>query len=220
MGAFTGGLTYRRYYANEPLPDSFRDTFAQGIAQHAFKDIDLASDEERALGWCSPLFPLDTEIDVHEWLYDDYIVLSLRIDTLSVPGPLLKIHAEAEERRVMAEQKTVKLSRYEKAEIKERVKLALRKRMLPTIKTIDLTWHWKPDAGPGVVRFFSTIEKLNLEMMELFEATFGLMLTPVGIYTLQRDAAGGDEEKAERLLELDVEPFADPDTMFDAMKEG
>lgn len=219
MGAFSGGLTFRQYYVTEPLPDGWKDTYQANIQRHAFRDIDLASDEERSLGWCSPLFPLDVELDSSMWLYSDYIVLALRIDTLTVPGPLLKIYAEAESRRVMAESKKAKLNRYESAEIKERVKLSMRKKQLPSIKTIDMAWNWMPEAGgPSVVRFFSGNEKVNQEFAELFEQTFDRVLVPDGVFTATRDAMELPD-LAEGLLELEGDTFTDPDTMVAAMTE-
>jgi len=219
MGAFSGGLTFRQYYVTEPMPEGWKDRYTASVQRYAFKEIDLASDEERALGWCSPLFALDCELDHTMWLYTDNIVLALRNDTLTVPGPLLRIHTEAESRRVMAEGKRVKLSRYERAEIKERVKLAMRKKQLPSLKTIDMVWNWMPEGGgPSVVRFFSTNEKVNQEFCELFEATFERVLVPDSIFTATRDAMAMPE-LAESLLELDHEAFVDPDVAVAAMTE-
>ncbi len=216
MGAFTGGLTFRQYYVTEALPEGWKDAFHQAIAQHAFKDIDPHTEEERAVGWCSPHFPLDVELEQSQYLYNEYLVLALRIDTLTVPGPLLRIYSEKESRRVMAEQKRASLNRYEKAEIKERVKLDLRRKMMASIKAIDMVWSW----SSGTVRFFSTNEKVNLEFMELFESTFGLQLTPEAPYTV---ALHGwhtlDDAQKAAIERIEPESFADADTMLAAMKE-
>lgn len=219
MGAFSGGLSFRQYYVTERMPDGWKDLFQTSIQRRAFRDIEMASEEERAVGWCSPLFALDVELDSSMWLYTDYIVLSMRIDTLSVPGPLLRIHAEAEARRMMTELGRPKLSRYERAEIKERVKVALRKRQLATIKTIDMAWNWMPEGGgPGVIRFFSSNEKVNQEFAELFEATFDRVLVPDCIYTATRDAMAMPE-LAEALLNIESDAFVDPDVAVAAMTE-
>lgn len=217
MGAFAGGLTFKQYYVDDALPAGWPDLFQQGIARHAFKDIEKSSDVERSLGWCSPHFALDVEIEPAMYTYDEYLVLAMRVDTLTVPGPLLKIYAEQEARRIMLEQKRATLNRYERAEIKERVKLELRKTLLPSIKTIDMVWNWQT----GVVRFFAANEKTNLEFQDLFEQTFDRILIPDGAYTAA--TRGGftlTEAQMAALERIEPEPFVDLETAVAAMKEG
>ena len=49
MGAFQGGLTFRRYTVEGELPKDFRDRFHQGITKYTFRPIDPGGEEERAL---------------------------------------------------------------------------------------------------------------------------------------------------------------------------
>lgn len=215
MGAFSGGLTYLRYRVRDPLPEGWRDNFQAAITAHAFKDIDPASEEERALGWCSALFALDTELFPEQYLHNEYLVLALRIDTLSVPGPLLRLQAELEARRVMAEQQRDSLNRYERAEIKERVKLALRKRILPGVKAVDMVWH----LDSGVLRFWTASEKLNLEFVELFESTFEMPIVPDSAYTIAAfGTAPLDEGALAKIAGLDPSLFVDADALAAAME--
>jgi DNA recombination-dependent growth factor C len=206
MGAFEGGLTYRRFQVREPLPEGWRDLFQARIQLHTLKPIPVESEEERAIGWCSPKFALDTELFPEHYLYNDYLCLGLRIDTLKVPGPLLKLFTQNESRRVMLEQKRESLSRYETAEIKETVRKNLRKQLLPAIKTVDMVWNIQT----GVVRFWSTSEKLILEFTELFEQTFDMLPIPDGDYTIAASGLVADDE-LERLLEVEPSVFCDPD---------
>ena len=209
MGAFQGGLTFKQYYVRGDLPPDWRDRFAEKIAAHAFKPVDPASEEERALGWCSPHFPLD--VDLHEglWLHNEYLVLSLRIDTLKVPGPLLKIYTEAECRKVMAAQKVDSLNRYQRAEVKERVKLEMRKKILPSIKTIDMVWSFER----SMVRFFSGNTKTNEEFQELFEQTFEVGLGADTPYTSAAfGVLGVGEDVVEKLADLQPSFFFGQDS--------
>ncbi len=220
MGAFQGGLTYRQYYVTDPLPKDWKDSFQQGLTRLAFKDIELNSEEERAFGWTSALFPLDTELSTEMYLHNEYMVLAMRVDTLTVPGPLLKIQTEAEIRRIRMEENR-ELNRYAKAEVKERVKKALRHKMLPTIKTFDMVWNHLTESGkPGMVRFFSANEKLNLEFQELFEDTFDLRLVPdCGLTAAMHADLGLTDEQVEAMQEVHPSFFADADDAVDAMKE-
>lgn len=216
MGAFQGGLTFRRYTVQGELLKDFRDKFQQGITKNAFQPIDPAGEEERALGWADAIFPLETDLTPERYLFEDYLVLALRVDALSVPGSLLKLYTEQECRRVMAEHNKETLNRYEKAEAKERVKLELRRRLLPGIKVIDMVWN----LTDGSVRFFASADKTNQEFMELFEATFDLQLVPDSPFTAA--LYGGpvlSEALKERLERVEPTVFVDADVMAAAMTE-
>ncbi|MBU0552748.1 recombination-associated protein RdgC [Myxococcota bacterium] len=216
MGAFAGSLTFRQYYVKDPLPKDWQPLFQKGIERYICKEIDPISEEERSLGWCSVFFPLDVELHPELYLFNEYIVLGMRIDTLTVPGPLLRIQTESEIRKVKKEKKRERLSRFEKAEIKERVKKTLRKKMIAQIKTIDIVWNWHQ----GIIRFYSTNEKVNLEMMELFELTFGVQLIPDSVITMA-NFGGLDLSQKEKEAILNLEPsiFVDQEELVAAMTE-
>ena len=194
MGAFEGNLTYRQYYLRDALPQGWRDTFHSQILANRFRPIDASSEEERALGWCSPHFVLDVDMEANDYLFNEYIVLGMRIDSLGVPGPLLKIYAKQEIQRVLKEQDRDHLTKFERSEIKNQVKLMLRKKLLPSIKCVDMAWS----LDQGVLRFWSSSERLNLEFMELFEQTFDMLPVPDNAYTA---AAFGDLGFSEADLE-------------------
>ena len=216
MGAFTGGLTYKTYYVHDALPERWRDPFEAGVKRNTFRPLNPEGEEERSIGWCSPHFPLDLDLHSGVFLYNEYIVLAMRIDTLKVPGPLLRIYAEQEARRLMVEQNRGSMSRYERSEIKERIRRELRRKIIPTIRTIDVAWSWQD----GVVRFFTTSEKLNLEFVELFEATFNVPLTPDCTHTSARlSAAALTEDEVGAVDALEPMAFVDADTIVAAMKE-
>ena len=101
MGAFNGSLTFRQYYVRDPLPKDWKDRFQLGIERNVFTPLDPAGEAERSVGWCSIHFPLDLELTPEQYIYNEYIVLGLRIDTMTVPGSLLRIFTESECRRVM-----------------------------------------------------------------------------------------------------------------------
>jgi hypothetical protein len=184
LGAFQGSLTYRQFYVQGEVPRDFRDRFQERIVANAFHEIEPASEEERAVGWCNARFALDIELHEGHWLFNDHLVLGLRIDTLKVPGPLLKRPAEREARRMMAEQGVDTLNRYQRAQIKEAVKQDLRKRMLPSVKSVDFVWS----LSTGLLRFWSANDKLCVEFQELFERTFEC---PLGADTPYTAAAFG-----------------------------
>ena len=216
MGVFSGSMTFKQYLVRDPVPDEWRTSFQKGVERYTFRPLDPASDSERSIGWCSPHFPLDLDIELSQLIYTDYLVLGMRIDGWSIPSSTLKIYTEAESRRVMAEQHRVNLSRYEIAEIKERVKMDLKRKILPTIKTIEMVWNWRDQ----VVRFFSSSQKVNLEFVDLFEETFSLRLLPDGpLAAAKTKMSGLSEGEVELLPSLEPCVFVDSDTAFEALTE-
>ncbi len=176
MGAFQGSLTFKQYHVLDPLPDDWKVGFQAGIERYVFRELDPASDIERSTGWCSPHFPLDLDLDSEVYHYNEYLILGFRVDVWSIPASTLKIYCEAEARRVMQEQKRTTLPRYERAEIRERVLMELKRKSVPTIRCVDMAWNWRE----GTVRFFATSQKINLEFQDCFENSFGMRLLPDG----------------------------------------
>ena len=217
MGAFQGGLTYRQYRVNQALPPKWQKKIQDGLSKHLAKEIDPAGDSDRSIGWCNAHFALDTSISLEQCLYNEYIVVGMRIDTLIVPKRLLAVYCEREERRAMQELKKEVLSRYERAEIREGVEATLRKKVLPSIKTAEIVWNWET----GYVRFFNTSKGLNEEFIELFEESFGLTLTPEYAYTLAHDPALGlSTELLKALDSAEPRAFVDQDTLIDTLRGG
>jgi len=216
LGAFTGSLTYRQYVVREDVPENYRDAYEQSIQKHAFRPLSPTTDAERSIGWCNARFAMDTELDTSKYMYTDYIVLALRVDAWSIPATTLKIYTEAEVQRIMEEQKRESLSRYEVAEIKERVKLELKQRTLPTIKTVDMVWSLQD----GIVRFFASSQKMNLDFMDLFEDTFSMSLMPLGVLAaLELEETDLSAIERERIEKLDPCVFVDSDAAARAMTE-
>ncbi len=215
MGAFQGGLTYRQYRVNQHLPPQWQKKVQEGLSRHLAKEINPSSDDERSVGWCNAHFALDTSISLEQCLYNEYVVVGMRIDSLAVPKRLLAVYCEREERLAMQELKKEVLSRYERAEIREKVEQTLREKVLPSIKTAEVVWNWET----GYVRFFNTSKGLNEEFVELFEESFGMTLTPEFAYTLAHDPSLGLSTDLLKVLDNE-EPtaFVDQDTLFETLR--
>ena len=216
MGAFSGSLTYRQYSVRDVVPDDHMPLFQAGIERNVFRPLDPSNDQDRSIGWCNPKFAMDLELDSSTYVYTDYIVLAMRVDAWSIPATTLKLYTEAEVQRVMLEQKRESLSRYEYAEARERVTMELKRRILPTIKVIDMVWNLQQ----GIVRFFSSSQRSNVDFTDLFEGTFGLTLMPYGAFSAAHsDQAGLLEVERERLEVIEPSAFVDAATATQAMTE-
>ncbi|MCA9539696.1 MAG: recombination-associated protein RdgC [Myxococcales bacterium] len=140
------------------------------LASKAFRPIDPEGSADRAFGWCQPSDPLETNVDVSACLNGDLLNLGMRIDTLRVPAALRAAHVRKEADRVRQVLGRTNLSRAELAEIRERVRVALRKKSLAAIKCVDVLWH----VEEGTVHVFSGSASGNEFVWQLFHETFEL----------------------------------------------
>ena len=171
MGLLSNSTSFVRYSVEgEPAPN-FREFAAERINAFAFRDID-DSYEERSIGWVSVLNMFDTEFAYASFAAGDHIVLTMRIDERKVAPKVLKKFCLKEEERLKKERQIPKLSRNQKLEIKENVKLMLVKKAVPVPATYDLCWN----LGDNSLFFFSTSQKAQEVLEDFFKETFGLTL--------------------------------------------
>lgn len=171
MGLLSSSATFVRYAVEGELPPKFLDFAAERIALNSYRDID-DNFEERSVGWVSVLSMFDSSFDYASFSAGDYIVLTLRVDERTVAPKVLKKFTLKEEARLRKERQIPKLSRAQKIEIKENVKLMLLKKAVPAPATYDLCWN----LSEGTLLFFSTSQKAQTELEDFFKKTFDLSL--------------------------------------------
>ena len=172
MGARGGTLTFTRFFTQGALPKDLRRKFLEAAKLRVFEPLKPEDEALEATGWCVMERPFDLELDSAKMFHDSFVLLGFRVDRYRIPGALLKSQIADEEQRQLARGKKTKLSRNEKLEIKDRVVMRLRKKVIPTSKAIDLCWH----LDTGVVLFFGHSKRMILDFMALFEKTFGMQL--------------------------------------------
>ena len=172
MGARGGTLTFTRFFTQGALPKDLRRKFLEAAKLRVFEPLKPEDEALEATGWCVMERPFDLELDSAKMFHDSFVLLGFRVDRYRIPGALLKSQIADEEQRQLARGKKTKLSRNEKLEIKDRVVMRLRKKVIPTSKAIDLCWH----LDSGVVLFFGHSKRMILDFMALFEKTFGMQL--------------------------------------------
>jgi hypothetical protein len=172
LGARGGTLTFTRFFTQGALPKDLRRKFLEAAKLRVFAPLKPEDEALEASGWCVMERPFDLELDSAKMFHDSFVLLGFRVDRYRIPGALLKSQIADEEQRQLARGKKTKLSRNEKLEIKDRVVMRLRKKVIPTSKAIDLCFH----LDSGVVLFFGHSKRMILDFMALFEKTFGLPL--------------------------------------------
>jgi DNA recombination-dependent growth factor C len=159
------------------------------IRLRAFTDLDPDSPDEEKSGWCVAETPLDLGL-LHEQIFlGTYIVLGLRTDRWRVPRALLK--AELEQAISAWHERTGrdKIGRKDKEELKFRVMRRLRKRVVPSMRHVDMCWN----IDNGSVSLWTRAERTKEDFRVLFEQTFSLELDEATAYMIAHTELGEDE---------------------------
>ena len=202
MGAFKGALTVRRFRVEDDPPAGYQTSYITALNKNRFHDLVPADDTDRATGWavCGRL--LDTEFDLPKAIWNDYLVCTYRIDSLRIPPSVLEAHVQKREQQVIAERGVDNLSRSERAELKELVRRELRRKMLPSMKGVDVAWN----LGRRRVFIWTTNQGVVDEIVELFLRTFGKNLLPEDPYSAA-DVAGWGEKPGNPLAGVEPADF-------------
>jgi recombination associated protein RdgC len=202
MGALQGTLTYKLFYVQGELSETWQEEIVEKIKQRAFEPLDPDADEEERYGWVPIETPLKVEFELHKVVFDHFLNLGLRQDKYAIPSALLKAHIEEAERVYMQENSKERLSKFEREDIRDLVRKQLKRLMLPRMGVIDMSW----DVQSKRVRFWSQSNKSCELFQGLFEDTFGLKILPANPYidALQLELA---PELVARLGEVDPANF-------------
>lgn len=203
MGALDGSITFRSFFVDGSLPTDFKKRFLANIQHHAFAPLTPDSEDDRHLGWVSVHHPLDTTFnDPNKVFYNEYLCLGLRVDRWSIPSTLLKAHLTEASQQYMQEAGLDQLGRRDKQLLKDRVTFELKRRLIPSMKVVDMVWH----LDQQLVRFWSHSNSLGEEFMERFQQTFSLQLVPNSPYTAAM-ALSIPDAQLERLSRVEPDTF-------------
>ncbi len=171
MGLLKGSASFVRFSVEGEQPDNFWDFAAERIAAFSFRDIDDSYDEY-SIGWVSILNMFDSEFQFASYAAGDFITLSLRMDERKVPAAVIKKFVEKEVERIKREKELPKLPRSQRIAIKERVESELMRKALPVPSVYDLCWN----LADSTLLFFSTNQRAQTLLEDLFKETFGLTI--------------------------------------------
>lgn len=199
MGLLSGSLSLAEYRVEGDI-DKLRNEewLANRLQLTAFRPIDDTA-EEMAAGWTRLGEPRDNDFAArHDFLREDYLAFSLRIDRRRIPGALLKQQLqEASEAFLASRPGLRRVPKTKREELREQVKLSLLARTLPVPAVFDVLWHRQ--------RRRLWLFSLNRQAVENFESLFGrtfegMQLVPMA--PIDRAAACVPEELQEALQAL------------------
>ena len=190
MSALSGSLSYQRFFVDRTLPRDFVTKSHAAIVRHAMRPLSPNEPEAERSGWCVLGEPLDVELDRSRVFLDGFLNLGLRTDRWAIPSAVFKTRLREVEQEERTRKGRDRLGRNERAEIKELVTRELRKKVLPVVRSVDLSWSLEE----GIIRFFSHSKKSTGSMLALFEKTFGFEPVLESPYTQSRRLGLTDAE--------------------------
>lgn len=192
MAILSGAMSVRRFRVVGALPEGWREQFRARLEEHAFKDGVEVGKEERE-GWVQIHNLLETSFeDFNKWLYNDLILLALRVDKKALPAKLLKATLEKQYAEWCEENGRKRCPKDVREQKKEALEAVWLKRALPKVATTELCFNHKEN----YVILHSLSEGAADRVRKRFYATFGLRMVPVG----PLDHIG-DSQVRERLLD-------------------
>ncbi|MFT7519750.1 MAG: recombination associated protein RdgC [Kiritimatiellia bacterium] len=175
MGILSGALTVRRFRIVGNIPEGFRELWRDRLNEQAFKDSPIEVGKEEREGWVQIHNLLDTTFDdFNKWLYNDLVLLALRVDKKSLPGKLFKATLDKEFEKWCVEHEVKRCPKAEKEEIKDRLETAWLKRTLPKVAVTELCFNIQE----RYVILHSLSESASERVRKRFFQTFGLKLVP------------------------------------------
>ncbi len=163
MSLLRGSTGFLRYSIEGDLPGNLVDFVTERLGNNAFVDID-DSYQERSIGWTSLFDTLGPRFDDGNHVVGDNLVFTLRIDERKVAPAALKKFCQKEEERVKKMKQVPRLSRAQRLEIKENIRLQLMKKAVPVPTVVDVWWS----LADNTVYLLGTSTKLQ----EIFETMF------------------------------------------------
>jgi hypothetical protein len=182
MGALKGSISFTRFHVRGDLPEAFQRKYLASIRTRGFKALTPESEDDVSCGWMPIERPYDVEVryDAESFFFNDYVNLAMRLDRWKFPTAVVKAKMAQAERAYREKHGRERLSKEEKAQLREAVERRLRREGLPTTKIVDVSWNVRT----GTLRFWAGSTTLKEHLHELFEKTFGLKIDEASPYTI------------------------------------
>jgi len=190
MGFLRASASFTRYRPIGEVPSSLWSNIPDLLQQFAFQEIER-SNAERGFGWVSFEDFLDTEWHTAPPSKGEFIAFALRLDTRRIPPAVFKKHyqlALADLQETMRQKGQKYVTRSQKQELKEQVKLRLLSQTLPIPAVFDVVWN----TASNRIYFGSIQGKVRTLFEELFAETFGLQLEPLTPFALAEALLGSE----------------------------
>jgi recombination associated protein RdgC len=175
MGVLSGAMTVARFRVAGTQPSGWREQYRDALNDDAFKEPPQGQGKEEVEGWVQVHNLLDASFDdFNRWLYNDVMVLALRVDKKRLPARLFRATLEKRCAAWCAEREVERVPTAVRQEIKEELEHEWLARTLPTVTVTESIWH----LNAGWMLIHSLSEGMAERYRKRFFRTFGLKLVP------------------------------------------
>jgi DNA recombination-dependent growth factor C len=175
VGLVKGALTGRRYRVDGEPPEHFRDLYVEALNRDAFREPLSPVHKEEVTGWVLSQNLLDTDFtDLNRWLFNQYALVSLRVDKKVLPAKLFAAHLQKRHQSWCEAQKRERVPAAVKEELKAALEDEMLRKTLPRVTLLEFVWN----VAEGWVLLHSQSEKQNDLFRKMFHRTFGLVAVP------------------------------------------
>lgn len=172
MGVFKGSISATKFYVRGSVPKRFAAPYLEKIEGAKFVELSVDDEPSESVGWCVASSPLDLALR-HEQVYlGNYVVLGMRTDRWRIPRPLFKAQFDRAAAEWAERTGRQKMNKREKDELKFRIERKLRRKVLPSMRSVDVCWNMDRRS----VLLWSRSPRVKEDFRELFERTFALEL--------------------------------------------
>lgn len=178
MGFASGSISFHRFAVVGPHPDRPNEDLLQKLSAHLLKPSEMGIPEELEYGWSGGRHILDANFSFEHNVFNDALSFALRIDTNKVPSDLKKAYQLMEEEAVASSNPSGFISKNQKKDAKETVRKKieddLRSGRFRKTKLLPILWDI-----PSQMLYCPASASSQVQLLELFERTFGLTLLPL-----------------------------------------
>lgn len=175
MGILSGALTARRFRVVGTLPEDFRDKFRAQLQQYAFREPPQGMGKEEVEGWVLSHNLLESDFeDFNRWLFNEYVLLQLRVDKKRLPAKLFAATVDQKCRGYAEEHQLQKCPASKRKEIKEALEMEWLKRTLPSVSVTEAVWNINQEW----MILHSLSDGVAERFRKRFYQTFALKLVP------------------------------------------
>jgi len=203
MGVLSGSLTTTSYRVGGELPDNMKERLQSLLKAYSFRAIEPTSDVKESIGWVSTHDPFDTDFLVDDVFWGEYILFTMRKDTLQVSPAVFKIYLAKRLEEIRVELGLERLNKGQKDNAKEVLEAELRRQILPGIQLVDVAWsHTRSELW-----LFSGSAAVRARFEELFTKTFKLPIVARNAYAIMENA-GLDDDSLDAAAQREPSTFA------------
>ena len=185
MPLLSGAMGGRRYKVLGEFRADSLDAYIDRLREHGFNERFTSMDIDRREhhGWVTLANLADIDFSTQNTVFSNYLAFSLRMDSKTLPGKLVKAMLDLRVRQWLADTGRDRIPANIKREMSEQLQTELWPRQLPSVAAHDVCWN----LDTQIVWFLSNSNKANEAFQGHFARTFSLDTRPMGALHLIAD---------------------------------